>query len=140
MSEQADDAPWPVDLEGFRLWQLEGEDGPLLQELFDGLPDFSTTFGERGAADAVSTYISLPEGADYNDKLLPGLWHNGTLIGALDCITGYPTRSEWTVDMLVVAGRHRSRGYGSAALSWLERTAVGPDAGQLRPCETLSSR
>jgi hypothetical protein len=26
---------WPVDLDTVRLWPMEGEDGPLLQELFD---------------------------------------------------------------------------------------------------------
>ena len=44
---------WPVDLDAVRLWPMEGEGGPLLQELFDDLRDFRTAFGEPGAADAV---------------------------------------------------------------------------------------
>ena len=31
---------WPVDLDAVRLWPMEGEDGPLLQELLDDLSDF----------------------------------------------------------------------------------------------------
>jgi hypothetical protein len=54
---------WPVDLDAVRLWPMEGEDGPLLQELFDDLSDFRTAFGEPGAADAVGTFINLPEGS-----------------------------------------------------------------------------
>lgn len=58
----AREPPWPVDLRKVRLWQVEGEDGPLLQELFDDLVDFRTPFGEPGSADAVSTFIALPGG------------------------------------------------------------------------------
>lgn len=67
---------------------MEGDDGPLLQELFDDLSDFRTAFGEPGAADAVSTFIALPEGYGYESKLLLGLWRNGGLGGAVDCIMG----------------------------------------------------
>jgi hypothetical protein len=63
---------WPVDLDAVRLWPMEGEDGPLLQELFDDLSDFRTAFGEPGAADAVGTFINLPEGVGYESKLLIG--------------------------------------------------------------------
>lgn len=59
----AREPPWPVDLRKVRLWQVEGEDGPLLQELFDDLVDFRTPFGEPGSADAVSTFIALPGGS-----------------------------------------------------------------------------
>jgi hypothetical protein len=65
---------WPVDLDAVRLWPMEGEDGPLLQELFDDLRDFRTAFGEPGAADAVGTFINLPEGLGYESKLLIGIW------------------------------------------------------------------
>jgi len=34
------DPIWPVDLDAVRLWPMEGEDGPLLQELFNDLRDF----------------------------------------------------------------------------------------------------
>jgi hypothetical protein len=68
---------WPVDLDAVRLWPMEGEDGPLLQELFDDLSDFRTAFGEPGAADAVGTFINLPEGVEYESKLLIGIWKSG---------------------------------------------------------------
>lgn len=130
--EALDDAPWPVDLDQCRLWPMEGEDGPLLQELLDDLSDFEAAFGERGAADAVSTFIALPEGLDYASKLLLGVWRNGVLIGALDCIMGYPTSSGWTVAMLAVAERHRRRGVGTAVLSWLQEAATERGARRLR--------
>ena len=123
---------WPVDLDDVRLWPMEGEDGPLLQELFDDLADFRTPFGEPGSADAVSTFLALPEGRDYNSKLLLGIWLNGGLAGALDCIMGYPTSAEWTVGLLVVADRYRRRGIARAVLDWLATIASGHGAATLR--------
>ncbi|MBA8794775.1 GNAT superfamily N-acetyltransferase [Friedmanniella endophytica] len=117
------DPVWPVDLGDLRLWPMESEDGPLLQELLDDLADFRTPFGEPGRADAVSTFVALPQGVDYDAKLLVGVWRNGLLIGALDCIVGYPDPATWSVGLLVVADRHRGNGVGSAVLGWLERTA-----------------
>lgn len=115
---------WPVDLGEVRIWPLEGEDGLALQKLFDDLADFRTPFGEPGSADAVSTFLALPEGHDYDAKLLLGLWRNDALTGALDCIIGYPTRTEWTIGLLVVADRHRGHGIASAALEWIETAAA----------------
>ena len=115
---------WPVDLDRVRLWPMESADGPLLQELLDDLADFRSTFGEPGAADAVSTFLALPEGHGYEDKLLLGLWRNGSLAGALDCILGHPSERSWTVGLLVVADRHRGVGIGSSVLDWLEVTAA----------------
>src|SRR5687768_9801986 len=106
---ELNESPWPVDLDQVRLWPMD-EDGPLLQELFDDLADFGIAFGEPGAADAVSTFLNLPEGYGYEAKLLVGIWRNGTLAGALDCIMGYPNRRDWTVGLLVVADRHRGSG------------------------------
>lgn len=127
-----DEAPWPVDLGECRLWPMEGEDGPLLQELFEDLSDFRAAFGEPGAADAVSTFLALPEGVDYDSKLLLGLWRNGGLVGALDCIMGYPTSQAWTVGLMAVAQRHRRQGVATAVLAWLEDTAAGRGASTVR--------
>lgn len=127
-----DDAPWPVDLDQCRLWPMESADGPLLQELLDDLSDFPLAFGERGAADAVSTFIALPEGLDYTSKLLLGVWRDGGLVGALDAIMGYPTGSAWTVGLLAVAERHRRQGVGTAVLSWLESSAAERGARRVR--------
>jgi hypothetical protein len=46
MSE-LNESPWPVDLDQVRLWPMEREDGPLLQELFDDLADFRIAVGHR---------------------------------------------------------------------------------------------
>ena len=128
----SDQPVWPVDLDQVRLWPMESEDGPLLQELFDDLSDFRAAFGEPGAADAVSTFIGLPKGYDYDSKLLVGIWRNRGLVGALDCIVGYPTSREWTVGLLAVADRHRRSGIGSSVLGWLERAAADRGATGLR--------
>lgn len=111
---------------------MEGEDGPLLQELFDDLADFRAPFGEPGSADAVSTFLAVPEGRGYDSKLLLGIWRNGGLAGALDCIMGYPTRADWTIGLLVVADRHRRRGIGRIVLDWLETAAADHGAATLR--------
>ena len=37
--EDIEEPIWPVDLRDVRLWPMESEDGPLLQELFDDLTD-----------------------------------------------------------------------------------------------------
>jgi GNAT superfamily N-acetyltransferase len=127
-----DEPPWPVDLDDVRLWPMESEDGPLLQELFDDLPDFRTAFGDPGSADAVSTFLALPEGCDYDAKLLLGVWRNGGLAGALDCIMGHPTAAEWTIGLLVVADRHRRSGIAASVVGWLARTAADRGASRLR--------
>lgn len=108
------------------------EDGPLLQELFDDLADFRTAFGDPGQADAVSTFVALPEGRDYDAKLLLGICSNGGLAGALDCIMGYPTAAEWTIGLLVVADRHRRSGIAASVVGWLARTAAERGATRLR--------
>ena len=123
---------WPVDLDAVRLWPMEGDDGPLLQELFDDLSDFRIAFGEPGAAEAVGTFINLPEGFGCESKLLIGIWKNGGLAGALDCITGYPSFNEWTVGLLVVADRYRLLGIGSSVLRWLETEAVARGSSMVR--------
>jgi len=111
---------------------MESEDGPLLQELFDDLADFRTAFGEPGRADAVSTFLAVPEGRDHTAKLLLGIWRNQGLAGALDCIMGYPTSAEWTVGLLVVAERHRTSGIATSVLTWLAHTAAERGAVRLR--------
>ena len=121
-----------MDLADVRLWPMEGEDGPLLQELFDDLADFRTAFGEPGQADAVSTFLALPEEHDHTAKLLLGIWRDGGLAGALDCIMGYPTSAEWTIGLLVVAERHRTSGIATSVLTWLARTAAERGAVRLR--------
>ena len=123
---------WPVDLEDVRLWPMEGEDGPLLQELFDDLADFRSPFGEPGSADALGTFLALPEGHGYDSKLLLGVWRNGGLAGALDCIIGYPTSTAWTIGLLVIAERHRHSGIASAVLEWMESLAADRGATTIR--------
>jgi GNAT superfamily N-acetyltransferase len=121
--EDIEETLWPVDLRDVRLWPMESEDGPLLQQLFDDLTDFRSAFGEPGMADAVSTFLNVPEGYGYEAKLLVGIWRDGGLVGALDCITGYPTDRDWTIGLLVVAERHRDSGIAAAVLRWLEKSA-----------------
>ena len=101
---------------------MEGEEGPLRQELFEDLADFSTPFGEPASADTVSTFLALPEGRNYDAQLPLGLWRDSGSAGALEC--SYPSRTEWTTGRLVVAGHHPRRGMGSAVLDWLEATAA----------------
>lgn len=112
--------------------RLEPEDGPLLQELFDGLADFGTPFGEPGAADAVSTYLALPEGKGYDDKVLVGVWDADRLVGAIDWIVDYPERRTWAVGLLLLADERRGHGVGRALVRWLEDEARGESAERLR--------
>ena len=65
---------------------MEGEEGPLRQELFEDLADFSTPFGEPASADTVSTFLALPEGRNYDAQLPLGLWRDSGSAGALECI------------------------------------------------------
>ena len=65
---------------------MEGEEGPLRQELFENLADFSAPFGEPASADTVSTFLALPEGRNYDAQLPLGLWRDSGSAGALECI------------------------------------------------------
>jgi GNAT superfamily N-acetyltransferase len=80
----------------------------------------------------VSTFLNLPEGYGYEAKLLVGIWRNGALAGALDCIMGYPNRRDWTVGLLVVADRHRGSGIATSVLRWVENAAHERGAGSVR--------
>jgi GNAT superfamily N-acetyltransferase len=94
--------------------------------------DFRTAFGEPGAADAVSTFLNLPEGYGYEAKLLVGIWKNRALAGALDCIMGYPSPRDWTVGLLVVADRDRGSGIATSVLQWVETVALERGAESVR--------
>jgi hypothetical protein len=44
--------------------ELLSDDGPALEALFDEIPNPGEIFHSEGPADAVSTFIALPEGHD----------------------------------------------------------------------------
>lgn len=131
---------WPARVAGTVLAPLDGTDGPLLQRLFDDLSDFETLFWERGQADAVSTFIALPEGRDYDDKLLVGVWRDPELIGAIDCIADHPEPGMWSIGMFVLREADRGAGLGTALLDWLVETAAGCGAERLLALQRRANR
>jgi len=126
-----DEPVWPVDLDQVRLWPMEGEDGPRLQVLFDGLSDFGPPSASP-ARQTQSVRSSVCPKASNTSRSCSSGWRNGQMVGALDCIVGYPAGHAWTVGMLVVAERHRGIGIGSSVVDWLEKTAANRGATTLR--------
>src|SRR5215218_10004050 len=53
---------WPVDLDQLCLWPMEGDDGPLLQELLDDLSRLSFSLRRTGAVTRGHVH-QLPEGS-----------------------------------------------------------------------------
>lgn len=111
---------------------LESEDGPLVQALFDSLHNVDQLFGESGPADAVSTYVALPKGKTYEDKLLLGLGKSARLVGVVDCVAAYPDPRTWTIGLLVIDERHRGHGIGTALIRLIERLATARAANTVR--------
>ncbi|GAA2639649.1 GNAT family N-acetyltransferase [Streptomyces vastus] len=126
------DIALPARIESLEVRELQAEEGATLQDLFDGLPDYATLFGDPGAADAVSTFLSLPEGKDYEDKFLFGIWDGVRLVGAGDLIRGYPAANVWTLGLFVLDMPHRGQGVGRALMGWVEGAARGQGAAWMR--------
>jgi len=93
-----------------------------LQRVLEQAPQYAEriTGAPPGHADAQSTYSALPEGKDYDDKFVLGIYAGSTMVGCADLIRGYPDAATAMLGLLVIAEPWQRRGLGSAAYREIE--------------------
>ena len=64
---------------------------------------------------AAEMLVALPPGKDYKDKFFLGIFDDGTLVGCIDLIRGYPSEFIACVGLLLIAEPYEGRGLGSRA-------------------------
>ncbi|MBI6547183.1 MAG: GNAT family N-acetyltransferase [Cyanobacteria bacterium NC_groundwater_1444_Ag_S-0.65um_54_12] len=118
-----------------QLALLEPEDGPILQALCENCTDYFEliTGLPTAPSEAQSLFVALPEGKDYDDKVIVGLFdHQQRMIGVLDAIRGYPSPTTWYLGLLLFEPSQRQRGMGREAYLAFERWAAEAGAHRMR--------
>jgi diamine N-acetyltransferase len=94
-----------------------------LQRVLDDAPGYfeRVTGVPPGSAEAQSTYSVLPEGKDYEDKFVFGVYLGDTMVGCADLIRGYPGPATAMLGLLLISEPHQGKGIGRQALQLLER-------------------
>jgi GNAT superfamily N-acetyltransferase len=117
--------------------ELTSSDGDALQHLFESDPSyFEQVLGYPPGAEAQSAYSALPEGSDYDDKFLIGVWARRTelggsmegLVAIMDLIRDHPVPRSWTLGLIFVHPSSRRRRVGTALMgscaAWLANKGV----------------
>jgi RimJ/RimL family protein N-acetyltransferase len=78
-----------------------------------------------GPADAQSTYSILPEGKDYDDKFVFGVFVGARMVGCVDLIRAYPDRGTAHIGLLLIAEEFQRQGVGAEAYRQIEREIRG---------------
>jgi GNAT superfamily N-acetyltransferase len=114
--------------------RLKAEDGLRLQALCEQCADYTVLIEGRqpdpGAAQ--NLFRSIPEGKDYRDKFLLGLWSAFDLIGVMDVIRNYPETGIWFIGLLILRPDQRGRGTGQAIIQAFENWAASSGALHIR--------
>jgi len=115
-------------------WSLEllvEGDIPSLQKLMEHCGDYyeMVTGLPPGPSEAFSTFMAAPDGYDYNEKFLAGVFDaNGHIIGVVDAIPDYPVASEWRLGLLLLDPDRRDQGWGAKVYQAFENWAVARGA------------
>lgn len=108
--------PLPTLDSDYSLRYLTADDGASVQDLCERCADYLQliTGLPPGPAEAQSLYMALPEGSDYDDKALIGVFTpSDRLIGVADAVRNAPEPGEWWLGALALDPAHRSRGLGA---------------------------
>lgn len=96
---------------------LTADNGDLLQTLCEKCSDYFELIQgyPAGPAESQSLFTALPEGKDYGDKFLLGIFSTDTrkLIGVIDLIRDFPTGGEWVLGLMLIDPEFRASGLGS---------------------------
>lgn len=122
------------EIDGCRARQLQPEDGESIQLLAEACEDYyqMNTALPPGPAEAQSFFIALPEGKNYDDKFLIGIFSKDNLVGILDAIKDYKESGEWTVGLLMLHPTARKNKLGSKTYKAFEKWAVDKGASAIR--------
>lgn len=121
MTESTDITPF-FEFSDYEVSPLAPIDGPELQSLFERDPQyFQAVHGHPpGPSEAQSTYVALPEGKEYEDKFLLGLFRDTHLLGVVDIIRDCPHRGSWLLGLLFLDPEIRNCGVSFDLVRHLE--------------------
>jgi len=94
-----------------------------LQKVLEGAPNYSKriTGCPPGADDAESLCSIIPEGVDYEDKFVYGIYLDKEMIGCIDVLRGYPKEGTALIGLFLLAETYQQKGYGSLAFELLKK-------------------
>jgi GNAT superfamily N-acetyltransferase len=107
--------------------EVRPDDEPALAELLHAASDYveAATGLPPGPADVQSLHYSLPDGADFDDKVLLVVESpDGEVVGLLDAVARHPDPESCSVGLFLIHPAHRGRGLGAAVadvLLWRAR-------------------
>lgn len=114
---------------------LDSEDGEPVQRLMEVCADYieMAQGTPPGPAEAQSLYVGLPQGKEYDDKFLIGIFNLANeLVGVVDLIRDYPATGQWWLGLLLLAPQERGKGVGKMVMDGLIRWLAGRGAQELR--------
>lgn len=113
---------------------ISPDEGDALQAVFEKCTDYFqlVTGLPPGPAEANSTFMVVPEGKGYEDKLLLGIYKARELIGCLDVIKDYPQAGTWSLGLMMLIPEYRNRGLGRQVYQGFEGWAAGEGATAIR--------
>lgn len=123
-----------IQSESYVLAHIAPEEGDALQAVIEKCTDYFelVTGLPPGPAEANSTFMVVPEGKGYEDKLLLGIYKDGQLVGYLDVIRDYPQHGTWSLGLMMLIPECRNRGLGRQVYQSFERWAASQGAVQMR--------
>ncbi|MFI1717050.1 GNAT family N-acetyltransferase [Streptomyces litmocidini] len=110
-----------VDGRALRVRDLEPDDEPDVLGLFEACEDwFGHAFGQPAMpGDVQSLYYDLPEGAEFEDKVILVIEAEGRIIGLVDAVREYPERGACSVGSFLIHPEYRRYGLGRTVASAL---------------------
>ena len=98
------------------------EDLAAVRAVLDHAPGYAVAVqgGAFGPEEAESVVRDLPPGASADDKRVFLVRSDGSAIGVVECIIGYPATGIAMLGLLVLDERWQGRGYGRQSVRWLE--------------------
>ena len=105
-----------------RLLTGDADEMAELQRVLEAAPGYAqrVTGLPPGASDAQSTFSMLPPGKSYDDKFVYGIERDGSMVGCIDVVRGWPDDATAVLGLLLVDERLHRRGIGAAAYRLLE--------------------
>jgi GNAT superfamily N-acetyltransferase len=109
---------------GYKVILLSHETIPALQGFLERCADYNQLVsGEPPSSSAAqSLFTECPPGRSSEDKLVIGVTvGDGSLVGVLDVLRGYPQKECWWVGLLLLDPSWRNRGLGRQIYQSFER-------------------
>lgn len=106
-----------------QLTKLELREIEHLREI--AIDRIRTAVGDRGFTFTFEHEMDLwPEGKTPSDKMVFRCFSDGELIGYALVVRGWPEKTQWTVQHMIVHPDHRNQGFGTHMMQGIEDDAL----------------